>query len=590
MARKNRTKSAIPDAPQAKSAATTKAAPPKKSAADNFAITREFIESVAIAIVLALLFRAFEAEAFIIPTGSMAPTLFGRHKDVLDEETGYEYHVGASEEMNNQSGQKIDGNDLVSTIDPLYHTVQNIEHLPSYPGDRILVSKFAYEFFSPKRWDVIVFKFPLEPNVNYIKRLIGLPGETVNIWHGDIYITEDPEDEVGKIARKPPRKQLTMLQMVYDSDFPNPDLEQAGFPDRFEPYPLTSTAWQKQDEAEFPYVCQPTGGEIDWLRYRNIFPDSSDWNMAKHGQKVNAEKAREEDSSLITDFNVYNAAWYSGRPGLQPRDYGMHWVGDLAIEADLNIESNSGEVILELVEGQHKFRCTFDVATGETTLSILGDKIIFDANDAQSMEFKTSVRGPGNYSVRFANCDDELRLWIDESLVTLPSPATFVSPRNVKPFWSEEDPGDLLPVGIGSRGAKLSARSLRIKRDVYYIADSAQARESRGRDPIFDYHTPTGDRPQTDEQILDTMRDPAIWNTTDLWDMRALAQFTLEEEQYFPLGDNSAASFDGRLWDPGEQYVPSDLLIGKALFVYWPHSTHKPIPYFPNFRRMKFIE
>ncbi|MCC9606981.1 S26 family signal peptidase [Blastopirellula sp. JC732] len=72
--------------------------------------------------------------------------------------------------------------------------------------------------------------------------------------------------------------------------------------------------------------------------------------------------------------------------------------------------------------------------------------------------------------------------------------------------------------------------------------------------------------------------------------MRALVSFTMEEEQYFPLGDNSAASLDGRLWPIGEQYVPGDLLIGKALFVYWPHSTHKPIPYFPNFRRMKFIE
>ncbi|WP_315858796.1 signal peptidase I [Blastopirellula sediminis] len=589
MARKNRTKSAIPEGatpmPPPK-----KAAPAKKSAADNFAITREFIESVAIAIVLALLFRAFEAEAFIIPTGSMAPTLFGRHKDVLDEETGYEYHVGASEEVNASSGQEIEGHNLIGTIDPLYHTVQNIENMPSYPGDRILVSKFAYEFFSPKRWDVIVFKQPQEPSVNYIKRLIGLPGETVHIWHGDIYISDDPQDEVGKIARKPPRKQLTLLQMVYDSDFPNPDLEEAGYPNRFEPFPLSSTAWQKQDDAEFPYVCNPSGGEVDWLRYRNIFPDSSDWNSAKHGQKVNAERAREDDSSLITDFNVYNAASYAGTPGLPARDYGMHWVGDLAVEADLNIKSNSGEVILELVEGQHKFRCTFDVATGKATLSIIGDKITFDAADGPTITAQTAVRGPGQHSVRFANCDDELRLWVDDSLVTLSSPATFVSPRNVKPFWSEDDPGDLLPVGIGSRGVELSAKSLRIKRDVYYIADSTQTRRSRSHEPILDYHTPGGDRPQADNQILEIMRSPHLWNSSELWDMRALVSFTMEEEQYFPLGDNSAASLDGRLWPIGEQYVPGDLLIGKALFVYWPHSTHKPIPYFPNFRRMKFIE
>ena len=53
---------------------------------------RETIESIAIAFALAFLFKAFEAEAFVIPTGSMAPTLMGRHKDVLCPECGYELH------------------------------------------------------------------------------------------------------------------------------------------------------------------------------------------------------------------------------------------------------------------------------------------------------------------------------------------------------------------------------------------------------------------------------------------------------------------------------------------------------------------
>ena len=43
---------------------------------------RETIESIVVAVILALLFRAYEAEAFVIPTGSMAPTLQGRHVDI----------------------------------------------------------------------------------------------------------------------------------------------------------------------------------------------------------------------------------------------------------------------------------------------------------------------------------------------------------------------------------------------------------------------------------------------------------------------------------------------------------------------------
>src|SRR5690606_7866469 len=66
----------------------------------------------------------------------------------------------------------------------------------TYSGDRILVGKFVYDFTSPKRWDVIVFKYPGDTKMNYIKRLIGLPGEEVNIRYGDIYTrpidTQDP--------------------------------------------------------------------------------------------------------------------------------------------------------------------------------------------------------------------------------------------------------------------------------------------------------------------------------------------------------------------------------------------------------------
>ena len=57
--------------------------PPRR--ADNW---RETIESIVVAFVLAFLFRTFEAEALVIPTGSMAPTLYGQHRDVYCEQCG----------------------------------------------------------------------------------------------------------------------------------------------------------------------------------------------------------------------------------------------------------------------------------------------------------------------------------------------------------------------------------------------------------------------------------------------------------------------------------------------------------------------
>src|SRR5438094_4168473 len=88
------TKNAAMKAKEAKSAKDEKTepdAPPHDS-------VRETIESIVIAFVLAFLFRTFEAEAFVIPTGSMAPTLMGRHKDVVCPKCGYRYQVSASEE------------------------------------------------------------------------------------------------------------------------------------------------------------------------------------------------------------------------------------------------------------------------------------------------------------------------------------------------------------------------------------------------------------------------------------------------------------------------------------------------------------
>ena len=67
---------------------------------------RETIEAIAIAFALAFLFKTFEAEAFVIPTGSMAPTLMGRHKDVVCPECGYRYSASGSEEADRDGNER----------------------------------------------------------------------------------------------------------------------------------------------------------------------------------------------------------------------------------------------------------------------------------------------------------------------------------------------------------------------------------------------------------------------------------------------------------------------------------------------------
>ena len=55
-------------------------------------------------------------------------------------------------------------------------------------GDNLIVDKITYRFSDPKRYDIIVFPYQYEENVYYIKRIIGLPGETVQVKDGYVYI------------------------------------------------------------------------------------------------------------------------------------------------------------------------------------------------------------------------------------------------------------------------------------------------------------------------------------------------------------------------------------------------------------------
>lgn len=219
------------------------------------------------AFILAFVFRAFVMEAFRIPTGSMADTLKGAHFRLRCRQCGYQYEYGfVPGQYTDRKGRRLpedtipsgsvrlpitrcpncgrypselicsrcgfkdtpllanrsrtgrntgsNGNTAApSTRCPrCSRNLMTDEVMPVANGDRILVLKCIYQFVEPKRWDVIVFKNPTEPTINYIKRLIGLPGEKVQIIDGDIYIDE-------KIARKPPKVQDELWMPVYNNDY-----------------------------------------------------------------------------------------------------------------------------------------------------------------------------------------------------------------------------------------------------------------------------------------------------------------------------------------------------------------------------------
>lgn len=96
---------------------------------------------------------------------------------------------GSSMEPSLHSGQYILVNKLV-----YFHFDVN-EPMRLLPGNDNLLPNVVYPFHKPQRGDVVVFEFPNDPSKDYIKRVIGLPGETVEIRDGDVYINNHLLDE-----------------------------------------------------------------------------------------------------------------------------------------------------------------------------------------------------------------------------------------------------------------------------------------------------------------------------------------------------------------------------------------------------------
>jgi signal peptidase I len=114
-------------------------------------VAREYLESIVVAVILALFIRTFAVQAFKIPTGSMQPNL-------------------------------LIGDHLL---------VNKLVYSPSAgPWEDALLGKRPIE-----RGHVVVFKFPEDPTRDFIKRVIGLPGETVEIRNKTVLIDGKPLDE-----------------------------------------------------------------------------------------------------------------------------------------------------------------------------------------------------------------------------------------------------------------------------------------------------------------------------------------------------------------------------------------------------------
>jgi signal peptidase I len=564
---------------------------------------RETVESIAIAFMLAFLFRTFEAEAFVIPTGSMAPTLMGKHLDITCPMCKFEYRVGTPGDEDEEAVHPAPppGRDTESrnkcicpncgfTLNFADMKPAELAKFVYYNGDRILVSKFAYDFSPPERWDVIVFKFPEDAKTNYIKRLVGLPNDVIRIRNGDIAVSHD-DGKTFAYAPRSPGKLRSMLQMVFDDDHAFRPFVAKGWPAALQsdsPGALwTAVASNSKEDfgptAFFTTGKSPSGAPAEaWLRYFHYVPNGDkkidDWGHFKKNLPltfVDPDTGRvHPQPKAITDDNPYDT------PARDRQELGDNVpVDDLAVEFQVDVQQAQGKLAVELVKQGQRFQCMLDLAAGSAEMVIPGSQPPPKAASG-------GISKAGSHRIFFANVDHQLTLLVDDKKVAFDPPAV----------WSDVPPGSASagsPAAIGSIGAALQVNHFRILRDIFYTYDAGRTRigfpEYRG-DP------PKGWPEKSDSWVcypvdcVDRLRQAGA-------DVRESDQFFfLGDNQFFTLGDNSRLSQDGRFW-PRIHFVDRRLLIGKALVIYWPHSFDKvtifghdiPLPFWPNFSRMGFV-
>lgn len=460
-------------------------------------VVAENLECLAIAVVMALILKHFLIEAYKIPTGSMQPTILGNDESAI--------------------------------------------------FDRVLVNKFAYMVDEPERYDVIVFKYPLDRSVNYIKRLVGLPDERVMIFAGNIYAAKrNPDGSHGpmQIARKSRSARDAVLKRLYPSG---------------------------RDGERFDTAFQVLSGS------HHVDGDSVVLGADSSVRFGQADPVRDQY------LDGYDPDWGIPAPHYL-NEFGSQVVSDLAMRLELTPESGCREVRLALFVSEIEHRVVLGVGdaagsriesgypAGDDLLPIgAGSTVVAESERSWLTESRST-------ELSFFHVDQQLMLEVDGEPVlsfeyqitedpgSSDSPGTYPAPRG----------SNRNEIRLENSGGAVAIEDLEILRDIHYLA------QGRGDRMIFDVPADSyfvlGDNTQNSSdgrawaaqkvtladgaEVLREKRDHG-------WDTR---EFDIFGETYdTPIGRQPIV----KRVDTNEfSFVPGNLLLGKAIAVFWPIYPH----------------
>ena len=524
-------------------------------------------QSMIVAFVIAMAARSFVAEGFVIPTGSMAPTLRGQHVLMRGPQTGGEFAVGLQTGAPAPIYEAVMNNAADRLLGPRFPGTAKSKAWSMKPrqGDRILTHKTLYHFRDPRRWEVVVFRNPADPfgrAPTYIKRLCGLPNERLWIVDGDLFTapleTDAPLDwDAFQIQRKPDWVQRALWVPVYD---------------------------QRQDHGG---LSTPDG-------FGAFVPNDDDWSLEGPVWSFRGEQTTQLEwnrrAREFTNWNAYNVSYGNTPDGRGRVLKGYNYpspnpTADIAFDADWTPSSNTGSLLWILEANQHRFEVerVRDVVQVRMRDDVWAD----EGPDAGWTEWKTATVGPvmADVSNRITvwHADQRLTVWHHgEPILELPyewsarerlgfSRKRLVTSDELNTLREGDTPstGDPVEAPVAKSavlklkfsGGPCTLQDVQVARDLYHRTQQNNDRtdSNPARPEILDRCSPTGWGFGTHPSNL----------------------AELGPDQFLMMGDNSGASHDGRFLGSPSPFVSTmvdetpyvvhrDLLVGRAWCVYFP--------------------
>ena len=384
-----------------------------------------------------LVAKTIAIEPFGVPTGSMAPSFYGNHRRLDCLRCGFPVVVGEP----SADARPVE---FERSSCPNCNQTSDLSQARIIPGDRLLVDKSVYSARSPRRWEVSVFRCPSDDDKPYVKRVVGLPGETIRIAGGDVYAN-------GELLRKSLAQFHEVRIPVFDLNFAPPQ----GWGSRWLVEPLAGSPKLPKTPRGLPTAADDTilhdgGLHLDALAK----PDG----LGLTYRHLNLDEDREEsiDDRLGYNGRPPDRKLFAKPPGGPTGDP----VHDFAVSFDLEVLAGVGTFAVRLTDGAESFKVDLPLAGNAefagATLTPEGGRPPAAAAGS-FLEVGKIVR------VEVAIIDRTVFLILDGKAVVAPIELPADAPEAIRKRQTSR------PVQFGARSASVVVRNLCIDRDIHYL-------------------------------------------------------------------------------------------------------------------------